>query len=460
MAAKKTRRTKSSHPGVVLERQRDSWRARYVDPLTGKRTKVTLEARLSTREARAQWCKDLSANLATRRADIAKGVVLVAPVERVTIDAALATYLADAGVRLRGKTLATYALSYGVLASWAKGEHVTHCDELTGPKVASLRDAVVRQRKRTAASGERSGAYKVTVETRSPRTINRDLTVLGTLLTAWRRRGLVALSGDQIADMTRHVPSNRDLPVYLPPADLRRLLDAALQHDAETFAMTRAEHHAAGKPGPLAGSTLRYPEIAPFAAFLLLTGCRHGEALSLRWCDVDLEALDADGMKVGELRLRAPDVKTRTARIVDLEVTPALRRILAAMKLRAGNAACVFHGLTAASATKARGRLVKRYGAPTFTWKDLRSTCETYLANAPGIYGGASVFLAAKQLGHSVVVAEKKYAGTMRGISREARSLDVAMQIAPQLERVSAAVGVVRDVGRAPAGRRRAGGER
>jgi len=260
--------------------------------------------------------------------------------------------------------------------------------------------------------------------------------------------------------MTRHVPSNRDLPVYLPPADLRRLLDAALQHDAETFAMTRAEHHAARTPGPLPGSTARYPEIAPFAAFLLLTGCRLGEALTLRWSDVDLEALDADGVKVGELRLRASDVKTRTARIVGLEVSPALRRILAGMKLRAGSVERVFEGLTVDSTTKARARLVKGYGASAFAWKDLRSTCATFLANAPGISGGASVFLAAKQLGHSVVVAEKKYAGTMRGISREARSLDAAMQIAPQLERVSAAVGVVRDVGRAPAGRRRAGGER
>jgi len=42
-------------------------------------------------------------------------------------------------------------------------------------------------------------------------------------------------------------------------------------------------------------------------------------------------------------------------------------------------------------------RLIADYGAPALNWKGLRSTCSTYLTNAPGIYGAASAFLAARQ---------------------------------------------------------------
>jgi hypothetical protein len=37
--------------------------------------------------------------------------------------------------------------------------------------------------------------------------------------------------------------------------------------------------------------------------------------------------------------------------------------------------------------------------------------------------------MSAKQLGHSVVVAERNYLGVHRGIPREARTLEAAMQI-------------------------------
>ena len=58
------------------------------------------------------------------------------------------------------------------------------------------------------------------------------------------------------------------------------------------------------------------------------------------------------------------------------------------------------------------------YGAPDFDWQMLRSTCATYLTNAPGIFGAATVFLSARQLGHSVTVAECHYLGVHRGIPK------------------------------------------
>lgn len=452
MGKKSNRRTRSPHPGVVLLRRAlpsgaASYRARYTDPDTGRAVYQTLEAILSTREARAAWARRLSASLARQRAALDARDAAPAPAT-ISIDEALTSYLDTAAVRLRPKTVQTYSLAFARLTRWAALEGVTATHELTAGRLARLRDAIIRAPKYTAAKGRKRGARKASGKPRSPVSINRELRSLATLLTAWRRAELVPLSSDQIADAMRKLPTARALPAFLSPADLRKLLGAALRHDAEVFDATR-EEHAGVRPQ---GTTARYSPIAPWCAFVLLTGVRRGEALSLRWSDVDLDALDASGEKVGEIRLRAEDVKTRSARVVGFEVSPGLRKILAAMKLAGGAEGHVFGGAapyTADLVETARARLVAEYGAPAYTWQILRSTCATYLVNAPGVYGGASALLAARQLGHSVVVAERRYAGQLRGIAREARTLEAAMQIGSQLDAVLAAVGA-----RAPAARR------
>lgn len=82
----------------------------------------------------------------------------------------------------------------------------------------------------------------------------------------------------------------------------------------------------------------------------------------------------------------------------------------------------------------ARARL-EEIGAPKFDWQ-LRATCATYLTNAPGIFGAATVFLSARQLGHSVAVAERHYLGVHRGIPKDAHTLEAAMQIEPQMRQL------------------------
>src|SRR5690606_35237730 len=81
-------------------------------------------------------------------------------------------------------------------------------------------------------------------------------------------------------------------------------------------------------------------------------------------------------------------------------------------------------------------RLRGTYGAPSFSPQILRSTCGTFLTCAPGIFGAASAYRSARQLGHSVAVAERHYLGLIRGIPREARALEEVMQIQVQMARV------------------------
>jgi integrase len=252
------------------------------------------------------------------------------------------------------------------------------------------------------------------------------------MLNAWRVAGLVpTLTRDAITDAMKALPVPREQAEYLTPAQLQRLLEAAERHDATVFEETREEH--AGLR--LRGTTRRYEAIAPFAAFLALTGCRRGEALGLTWADVDLDAVDPQGRVVGEIRLRAASTKTHRARTIGLEVSPALRALLAAMKLRAGRDSDTLHvfggvhAYTADLVESARARLIEEFGAPKFDWQMLRSTCATYLTNAPGIFGAATVFLSARQLGHSVAVAERHYLGVHRGIPKDAHTLEAAMQL-------------------------------
>jgi integrase len=242
---------------------------------------------------------------------------------------------------------------------------------------------------------------------------------------------LTGLTRDAITDAMKALPTPREQPEYLTPAQLQKLLEAAMRHDEAVFDETRKEHR-----GLLPkGSTRRYEPIAGFTAFLVLTGCRRGEALGLTWADVDLEALDSQGRTVGEIRLRAANTKTHRARTIGLEVSPSLRSLLAAMKLRAGRAADAQHVFggeepyTADLVESTRSRLIDEYGAPKFDWQMLRSTCATYLTNAPGIFGGATVFMSARQLGHTVAIAERHYLGVHRGIPKDAHTLEAAMQI-------------------------------
>ena len=115
-------------------------------------------------------------------------------------------------------------------------------------------------------------------------------------------------------------------------------------------------------------------------------------------------------------------------------------RLLAAQRLRTGGRGDVW-GLTAGEAQAAMQRLRDTYGAPpNFSFQILRVTCQSYLASAPSIYGAASIFLAARRGGHSVAVCEKHYAGAVKNIDPEARTLEAAMQIETEAARVVASI--------------------
>jgi integrase len=434
MAAKK-RRIRSPHPGVVIKERTlpsgaTAYRARFDDPDSGREVYVTLGGpALRTHDARRLWAVRKSKALAQRRAELEGGAPKA---ESRALPEAVEEYFKGGKNRLRGQTLRTYRVAITAFEDWCKKNGVQTTADITRPKLAAFRDSLIGRSKQSAKRGGKRGQRAAIDRVRSPLSINRELRTLKTLLNTWRRAGVLPfLNSDAIADTLKALPALRDQPEYLHPAQIRKLLEAAARHDAATFEETRKEHAKHG----IKGTTPKYAPIAQFTVFLLLTGCRRGEALALTWSDVELDALDHDGRKVGEIRLKAEATKTKRARTIGLEVSPALLAMLAAMKLMArpsDERPYVFGGkspYTVDLVEAARARMIDEYGAPKFDWQMLRSTCSTYLTNAQGIFGSATVFMSAKQLGHSVAVAERHYLGVHRGIPREARTLEAAMQI-------------------------------
>ncbi len=426
----KRRRVRSPHPGVKLKKRTrpsgtTTWRAHYVDADTGKEVAKTLSTTLSTKEARARWAKNLSRELEKRRMDRASGSRQLRP---VSFDAAINAYLDSAKLTLKPRTIDSYRLAIEQFRKWSNKVGMNSTADLTQGRLVQLRDHLIRQPRLRAVKGGVRGQRSTSHRRRSPRTINRELQTLKTVINSWRQRGFVALHRDDISDALKPLREAKKAKVHFSPKELQAILSAAIRHDHECFVATRVERSGL-RPR---GTTTRHRPIAPFTAFMMLTGCRRGEALSLEWSDVHLDATDNYGRKVGEIRLRPENVKTSHARTIGLEVSPALRHILIALKLKSGGGRFVFGGddpYTGDYVDSARARLLATPGVPNFLWKDLRSTCTTYLTNAPGIFGAAAAYRAAAQLGHSVEVAQKHYLGVLRGIPREARDLDSAMQI-------------------------------
>lgn len=438
--AKRKQRIRSPHPGVYLKRRklkgRVSWRARYFDPDKRKEVYETLDAAsYASVEARVDWAKKKSKELARRRDEIGEGIPRRT---RTPVGTAVDDFLKTWEERPTGskKTVATYRQGVNRFRTWAEQNSVPVTENLTTADLEAFREYLSTRGRRVAVSNKKRGAKEDSAKPQSPFSINRDLRSVKVMLNHWRRkRKLPYLSRDDIADSLKAVDTPRNPPDFLSAAKCKTLLEAALRHDGEMFEVTRDEHAGLRTPG----STPKYEPIAPFVSFVLLTGCRVGEAENLLWDRVELDATDQSGNKIGEIRLRAEDTKTKRARRIGLEVCPSVRSLLTALKLRAGSDPFVFGGPEPRSHDQveaARKRLTDEHGAPSFSWQNLRQTAGTFLTNAPGIYGAASAFMSARQLGHSVAVAERHYLDVHRGIPKEARNLEEAFQIKDVMEQI------------------------
>ncbi len=408
------RRARTAHTGVkLLQRDNGTWMARWTDPLTGRVAQQSLDhLGLTSTEARRAWAIDKATALKSMRAAVASGKAVAA---RTGLARAVADYMAAATAK--PVTIDGYRPHLDRLTAWAATVGVREAQDLQPRHLAAYRDHAVKVLATKSAEGGRRGAKRAGKQVLSGVTCNKGLTVVKLFLSWARRNGLTPhLDGDAIRDRLRPTKVERDAIDILRPKQVLAMLKAAQRHDAQTYAMTREEHDGE-RP---AGTTQRYEPAAPFVLALLLSGMRRSELLGLRWEEVDLAA--------GEIRLGSGRTKTGHARTVTLAETPTLAALLGALRLRTQGDR-VWPAWTVDLAKATRARLLRTFGAPSFTWQGLRRTCAAVLTNAPGIYGAASAFRSAKRAGHSVVIAERHYVDVLRDLPATAATLEDAIGI-------------------------------
>lgn len=443
-AKKVKRRTRSPHPGVVLKpphaaSRHDYWRARFVDPDTGRTMLVRLDPLGVTNEpARRDWAIKKSKALARRKMLLESGAPRLSG---TALNLAFKTYF-EAHKHLRPSTLAAYQGPIDKLKAWADKHGITSADEITRVRLTEFRDSLVRERRQVPVPAGKRGQWATSTKTRSPTTVNSELRAVGTVLRYLIDRDVFGrLAFDDVRRAFKRLQVPQERIEFLKPTEIRKLLEAAIAHDAATFDFTRDEHDGL-RPR---GSTPKHDPIAAFVATVLLTGMRFNEAASLDWRAVDLKALDNTGAEVGEIYIGASSSKTKQGRAIDLSVSPALKALLERRRELSGGKGAVFgmsRNTIDAAAKRLRGDVkvkarskdaeaVEGYGGPKhFSWQTLRRTCGTYLTNAPGIFAAASAYRSAQQLGHSVEVAQKHYLNVTKGIPVTAKTLEDAMQCA------------------------------
>jgi integrase len=253
------------------------WRLRYQTE-TGARKRVTLgkypdvgiaQARREASKLRAQvWTG--ADPVEERKARRVAGITVAELVEQ---------YVAEHQPAWKASTASTYLSSIKRFVAWAESAGVEGVDQLSPDALARYRAHSIALTRKVKAKG---GSRRDTVDTgerRSAAAINGDLRCIKTMLSNLRRAGrLTAIgSSDDIADTLRLVATERARPDPLKADEIRRLLGAALEHDAATYAITRVE--AAGQRE--VGTTQRFDAIAPLVLLMLLSGMRLGEALAL-----------------------------------------------------------------------------------------------------------------------------------------------------------------------------------
>lgn len=384
------RRRTPGHRGVQLKKpaggKNPRWRARFVDPDSGKTLTETLStADGRTAETRAAFATRIWRRLQKRRQEIKDGAQ---PFR--TVDHPLAKLVAEyyaAHTNLRERTAVGYKEATDIFLAWCDDQSVTTPRALTRGKLVEFRTSRIN-----APNKAREGTA------RSEYTINKELTRVGIVLGWLVDSEKLRLTREDVRIGLKKIDTETStLRDFLKPEQIRALLEAAKRHDAICYRSTRAEHKRSK-----GNATPRYAPIEGWIRFLLLSGCRRSEALALTWSNVDLESR--------RIMVYAAQTKTKFDRVIELDVCPTLVEILADMSKGRQPFERVWDRHTKGSVDAALDRLRADALCPMFNFQVCRVTCATFLANMQS-FGPVNE---SRQLGHALSVADKFYLGRVR----------------------------------------------
>jgi integrase len=408
------RRSLGRHGVKVLLLKNGRHVARWTNPVSLKQEQEGLtELGLTNAEEREKWARAKAKEIATTRASITSGESVLG---LVTVATAIEDWLKTFA---HGPTRSSYAMLVARFGEWTTARGIVHMQDIVAAHLPQFATDYAAGAAFAPLTGAKRGKKGATSRRRKASTVALAMRVVRQFLQAQRKRGLTPrLTSDAIKERLEGPAVPKGEIRFLRPHEIQELLRAAMRHDRDEPENPR---HRAGA-------------IAPFVMAVLLSGARFDEIASLEWKEVDL--------KSGEIRLPASRTKTREARTIRLDVSPMLQRLLERMRITANGAELVF-AMERGRAEFARRRMVSEFASPMFTWHTLRRTAGTVLTNAPGIFGAASAWAAAKRAGHSVQIAEATYVGVLHDLPAAARTIEAAAGIEAECNAIVASVGGV-----------------
>jgi len=391
------------------------WRARYEDPdrppvrdAAGNWVPAVTYERLpakvqpGTIETRRDWAIDKHKSLEARRAELAAGATPRYSGDDLIADV-FALYFAGWGKQNRPRTQTEYRTACDLFLAWCA------TPGLAIERVRQLTKGVLRAWAGSRVAAELDPACGRTGP-RAHATVNRELRGLSAVLGELRTQEKIHLTRDDIADGLAQLDEDHVKRGFSRVAELRAILAACVRYDAAP----PRQRTRGGRISQCDGRMLA------IVLFFLLTGLRPDEAIWIEWRDI---GLDDDGNVL--ITVRAEVSKTGVERVIDTGHSPLLAHLVSAYAGRTGT----ILQASIKSLLVARHRVIAEFGAPEFDYKKLRCTCGTYLTCAPAIWGDAAPYMSARQLGHSVTIAQKHYVGVVQRISHEARTTEAAMQL-------------------------------
>lgn len=216
----------------------------------------------------------------------------------------------------------------------------------------------------------------------------------------------VAITRGNLKTFLKDFKTETGLPRVLSTAEIGRLIKALPEHDNATLQYQRSGRYG----GSVTTAANRREPLAPLVLLLLLTGCRIGEALSLKVADCDVE----------QGRLRVWGSKTGKMREVVADKSPALHALLKTLKLKAGKSKYLLgdwqdkegNPIPRELHHRQWKRLATLAGLEGTPIKALRATAVAYFASA----GAESEYLLEARFGHSGDVSRRYYRQPLQGI--------------------------------------------
>lgn len=246
----------------------------------------------------------------------------------------------------------------------------------------------------------------------SAATLNRCNATMRPVLELARKRGLI--DTNPLADVAK-AKEDKNRAIRAMTKEEEKAIEAVFTKRREERVAEVAEinERRAGegrKPIPAVPRFLDYLE--PMLIVSVETGIRRGEAFTLEWADVDLEA--------GKLTVRGEVAKSSQSRVVPL--TNRAAAVLSDWQAQGGADGLVFPSRIGGGPLKnidgGWRQLCKDAGIVGLRWHDLRHTFGSRAALA-----GVPMVVLKALMGHSVITTTMRYAHTTEADARAAISL-------------------------------------